>query len=257
MSRSSPIRSAARSSRPTTAERREFNAIAATGYPSPVKEVQDHWFREAKAQGYRSRAAFKLIEIDRRKKILRRGMRVLDVGAAPGSWTQVAAEAVCPKGEVIGFDLKAIDPSGLPPHATVLVADLRDIGLEAVGGRPFDAVLSDMAPDTTGDPSGDQARSARLCHALLDRIADWLRPGGTLVYKVFEGGDYPELLRRTRTIFEHVKGFKPPASRAESVEMYVIAEGRRRDLGQTDEMTPPTDPHAIARSRPRGWGAGA
>lgn len=220
-----------------------------------MKEVQDHWFREAKAQGYRSRAAFKLIEIDRRKRILRRGMRVLDVGAAPGSWTQVVAEAVGPKGEVVGFDLKSIDPSGLPPHARVLVADLREVELDSLGGRPFDVVLSDMAPDTTGDPSGDQARSARLCHALLDRIADWLRPGGVLVYKVFEGGDYPELLRRTRTMFEQVKGYKPPASRAESVEMYVIAEGRRRETETSGDAPDPADPHAIARNRPRGWGS--
>jgi 23S rRNA (uridine2552-2'-O)-methyltransferase len=220
-----------------------------------VKEVQDHWFREAKAQGYRSRAAFKLLEIDRRKRVLRRGMRVLDVGAAPGSWTQVAAAAVGPKGEVIGFDLKAIDPAGLPPQARVLTADLREIELESLGGRPFDVVLSDMAPDTTGDPSGDQARSARLCHDLLDRVARWLRPGGTLVYKVFEGGDYPELLKRTRTLFEQVKGFKPPDSRAESVEMYVIAEGRRREQEDSTSDSAPEDPHAIARNRPRGWGA--
>jgi 23S rRNA (uridine2552-2'-O)-methyltransferase len=220
-----------------------------------VKEVQDHWFREAKAQGYRSRAAFKLLEIDRRKRILRRGMSVLDVGAAPGSWTQVAAAAVGPKGRVVGFDLKVIDPAGLPPQARVLTADLREVDLESLGGRPFDVVLSDMAPDTTGDPSGDQARSARLCHELLDRMGPWLRPGGTLVYKVFEGGDYPELLKRTRTLFEQVKGFKPPASRAESVEMYVIAEGRLQDReGSTGESSP-ADPHAIARNRPRGWGA--
>lgn len=219
-----------------------------------MKEVQDHWFREAKAQGYRSRAAFKLLEIDRRKRVLRRGMRVLDVGAAPGSWTQVAAEAVGPQGEVIGFDLKAIDPSGLPPQARVLVADLREIGLEDLGGRPFDVVLSDMAPDTTGDPSGDQARSARLCHTLLDRVPGWLRSGGTLVYKVFEGGDYPELLRRTQSMFEQAKGFKPPASRSESVEMYVIAEGRRRDLESSADAAASADPHAIAKNRPRGWG---
>lgn len=219
-----------------------------------MKEVQDHWFREAKAQGYRSRAAFKLLEIDRRKRLLRKGMRVLDVGAAPGSWTQVAAAAVGPKGAVIGFDLKAIDPTGLPTQARVFTADLREVGLEELGGRPFDVVLSDMAPDTTGDPSGDQARSARLCHDLLDRVGRWLRPGGTLVFKVFEGGDYPELLKRTRTLFGQVKGFKPPASRAESVEMYVIAEVRRPDLdGFADEQAP-DDPHAIARNRPRGWG---
>lgn len=217
-----------------------------------MKEVQDHWFREAKAQGFRSRAAFKLLEIDQRRRVLRAGQRVLDVGAAPGSWLQVASKAVGSRGEVVGFDLKAIDPAGLPANARVLVADLREVTLEELGGRAFDVVLSDMAPDTTGDPSGDQARSARLCHALLDHLPTWLRRGGTLVYKVFEGGDYPELLRRTGAMFERAKGFKPTASRAESVEMFVIAEGFRGEPKAPSSASEPP----VARSRPRGWGAG-
>lgn len=217
-----------------------------------MKEVQDHWFREAKAQGYRSRAAFKLLEIDQRRRVLRPGQRVLDVGAAPGSWLQVASKAVGGRGEVVGFDLKSIDPAGLPPNVRSLVADLREVTLAELGGRPFDVVLSDMAPDTTGDPSGDQARSARLCHGLLDHLATWLRRGGTLVYKVFEGGDYPELLRRTGGMFERAKGFKPTASRAESVEMFVIAEGFRGEPRPKE----PTPEEPIATSRPRGWGAG-
>ena len=218
-----------------------------------MKEVQDHWFREAKAHGYRSRAAFKLLEIDRRRRLFRTGMRVLDVGSAPGSWLQVAAVAVGPTGRVVGIDLKTIDPAGLPDHVSVIVGDARDRSIADLGGRPFDLVISDMAPDTTGDRSGDQARSARLCHELLDRLPQWLRRGGKLVYKVFEGGDYPELLRRTRTMFTKVKGFKPPASRAESVEMFVISEGfepaESPPRRQSAEATVP-----IAPNRPRGWG---
>ena len=234
-----------------------------------MKEVQDRWFREAKAQGYRSRAAFKLLEIDRKRRLLRRGMRVLDVGAAPGSWLQVAAAAVGPKGTVVGVDLKTIDPSDLPEQVSLLAGDARELTLEDLGGRRFDLVISDMAPDTTGDRSGDQARSARLCHDLLDRLASWLRPGGNLVFKVFEGGDYPPLLQRTRSLFGKTKGFKPPASRAESVEMFVIAEGftppepgapRASHIegdasGSPGRDSEPVDRTPIARDRPRGWGA--
>ncbi len=225
-----------------------------------MREVQDHWFREAKAKGYRSRAAFKLLEIDRRKGLLRRGASVLDCGAAPGSWLQIAAERVGPQGRVVGVDLKAIDPAGLPAWVTLVEADLREMGLAQLGGRPFDLVLSDMAPDTTGDPSGDQARSARLVNELLDRLGEWLRPGGSLVYKVFEGGDYPPLLRRTTSLFARAKGFKPPASRAESVEMFVIAEGFRPSASSAsaaaagDEAANGPPPASPRPPRPRGWG---
>jgi 23S rRNA (uridine2552-2'-O)-methyltransferase len=215
-----------------------------------MREVQDHWFREAKAKGYRSRAAFKLLEIDRRRPILRSGAGILDCGAAPGSWLQVAAERVGPRGRVVGVDLKAIDPGGLPAWVTLVEADLRECSLGELGGRPFEVVLSDMAPDTTGDPGGDQARSARLVNDLLDRLGEWLRPGGALVYKVFEGGDYPPLLRRTQSLFARAKGFKPTASRAESVEMFVIAEGFRPAAGESGAEDPSSQP---ATPRLRGW----
>lgn len=220
-----------------------------------MKEVQDHWFREAKARGYRSRAAFKLLEIDRKRRVLRRGHRVLDVGAAPGSWLQVAAAAVGPKGRVVGVDIKEIDPTGLPDQVDLISRDVRELTLADLGGTSFDLVLSDMAPDTTGDRGGDQARSARLCHDLLDRLSEWLRPGGDLVFKVFEGGDYPELLQRTRTLFRKVKGFKPPASRSESVEMFVIAEGMKAagEPPREESAEARKDPFPIARDRPRGW----
>jgi len=192
-----------------------------------MKEVQDHYFRLAKERGYRARSAFKLIEIDERFKLLRSGQRVLDVGAAPGSWTQVAAAAVGPRGRVVAVDLKAIDARGMAANVEIMQADLNQIDVERFASQPFDLVISDMAPDTSGVPSADSAVSVRLCNALLDRVGQWLRGGGSLVMKVYEGGEYPDLLRRAQRMFEAVKGFKPKSSRAESVEMFVVCQRRR------------------------------
>lgn len=216
-----------------------------------MKEVQDHWFRLAKEEGYRSRAAYKLIDIDDRKRVIRRGDRVLDAGAAPGSWSQVASTRVGPKGEVVAVDLKEINRANLPPNVRVLRGDLRELSLEDLGGEPFDAVLSDMAPDTTGDPMGDGFRSARLCHDLLDRSMVWLRRGGNLVMKVFEGGEYPELLRRAGRMFGEAKGYKPRASRAESVEMFIVCLG----FNGTDGRLETAEDANLPRRKPsKGWG---
>ena len=157
---------------------------------------------------------------------------MLDAGAAPGSWAQVAAARVGPKGEVVAVDLKQINGGGYPRNVRLIQADLREITLDDLDGRPFDCILSDMAPDTTGDPMGDAVRSARLCHDLLDRAAEWLRQGGNLAMKVFEGGEYPELLKRAGRMFEEAKGYKPSASRAESVEMLVVCLGYRGNNGR-------------------------
>jgi 23S rRNA (uridine2552-2'-O)-methyltransferase len=213
-----------------------------------MKEVQDHWFRLAKAEGYRARSAYKLLELDERLRLLRKGDRVLDAGAAPGSWTQVAAKLVGERGRVEGVDLKAIDPKGLPANVRVHQADLREITHESLGGAPFDAVISDMAPDTSGVPMADAAISCRLCHALLDRCAHLLRPGGNLVMKVFEGADYPELLKRTRSLFAEAGASKPKASRAESVEIFIWGKGWKGAPRDGDGST--------ARVRPQpgaGW----
>ncbi len=217
-----------------------------------MRDVQDHWFREAKKQGYRSRAAFKLIEIDDKRKILARGDLVLDAGAAPGSWCQVAARRVGPRGRVIGVDLKRIDRHLMPDTVDLVEGDLRDFDPKDLEIDRFDVLLSDMAPDTTGDPFGDHHRSVRLCHELLDRASDWLRPGGNLVMKVFEGEAYRDLLDRVAGLFEKSKGFKPKASRGESVEMFVVAQGHRPvDHRSNDEETVPAPP----RPRPApGWG---
>jgi 23S rRNA (uridine2552-2'-O)-methyltransferase len=198
------------------------------------RELHDHYFREAKREGYRSRAAYKLIEIDDRRRVLSRGDRVLDCGAAPGSWLQVAGKRVGPKGVVVGVDLKPIQPDFQPlTNIRLAVGDLNEMepaDLMALAGdatRRYDVVISDMAPDTSGVPFSDHHASIRLCERLLDLCPAVLKGGGHLVMKVFEGEAYPELLQRTRSAFEKVKGFKPKASRDSSVEMYVVAHGMR------------------------------
>ncbi len=211
-----------------------------------MKEVQDHFFKLAKEQGYRARSAFKLIEIDDRKRLLKKGDRVLDMGAAPGSWTQIAAARVGPKGAVVAVDLKPIDPRGLPHHVSLMQADLLTLTPDHFGGVPFDVVISDIGPDTSGDPFSDSVRSVQLCHALLDRYPMWLRRGGHTTMKVYEGGDYPGLLRRCAELFGESKGFKPKSSRAESVEMFVTCKGYRGPAAR--------GVHEATRTRSRGWG---
>jgi 23S rRNA (uridine2552-2'-O)-methyltransferase len=214
------------------------------------REVQDHYFRLAKKEGYFSRAAYKLIELDDRKKLIRSGDRVLDCGCAPGSWVQVASKTVGPKGRVVGIDLKPVH-GDFPPNVRIIEGDLTTMAPADLLGDldRFDVILSDMAPSTTGDRTIDHHGSARLCHAVLDRCPDLLAPGGKIALKVFEGEAYPELLERAKTMFEKVRGFKPKASRGESTEIYLTAEGfsPRAAKGRGDVRR--TDP----RPKPRGW----
>ena len=220
-----------------------------------AREIHDHFFREAKRHGYRSRAAYKLTELDDRWKLLKPGSRVLDCGAAPGSWCQIAAERIGPRGRVIGVDLKPIDPLPNLPTVTLLQGDLRETPaadlLERAGG-PFDLILSDMAPFTTGDPRRDHHRSVRLVTFVLDQCPALLAPGGSVVIKVFEGETYPELLTRLRGMFESSKGFKPKASRQESVEMFLVGRGYRpAGANKADTEASHTTP---APPRPKtGW----
>ena len=212
-----------------------------------MRDIQDHYFKETKREGYRSRAAYKLLELDQRRKVISRGDRVLDCGAAPGSWCQVAAKRVGPKGQVVGIDLKIIDPAALPPNVQLIEGDFCEVTFEDLGGRPFDVIVSDMAPDTTGDPFGDHHRSIRLCHELLTRAGVLLRTGGNLVMKVFEGEAYRDLLDRANREFDRAKGFKPKASRSESVEMFIACHGYRGPSAAEGEESLPT------RRPSRGW----
>jgi 23S rRNA (uridine2552-2'-O)-methyltransferase len=182
--------------------------------------------KRAKEEGWRSRAAFKLIELDERCGLLGRGLRVIDLGAAPGGWTQVALKRGA--GAVVGIDLLPIDPI---PGAILLEMDFlapeAEPALEAaLGGRP-DLVLSDMAANTTGHSRTDQIKTGALAEAAALFALERLARGGAFVTKAFQGGLDTALLGELKRGFESVRHAKPPASRAESSEIYVVAQGRR------------------------------
>ena len=205
---------------------------------SSQRVLHDHFFREAKRNGYRSRAAYKLLEIDDKRDILRKRDYVLDLGAAPGSWLQVASKCVGPRGKVIGVDLKEIDNLQLD-NVTTMQEDVSELSLDTFGDDTlFDVILSDMAPNTTGNRTIDHHCSVRLCHTALDIAATLLRPKGNLVMKVLEGEAYKELLDRCENCFAVAKGFNPKASRAISTEMFVVCTGRRDDMPSSMDVAP-------------------
>ena len=192
------------------------------------RQLNDPYVHAAQDSGYRSRAAFKLIELDEKFHILGPGKRVVDLGAAPGGWSQVAAAATQPGGAVVAIDLQAIAPI---PGVTILQMDayaedaLARIA-DALGG-PADVVLSDMAASATGHAATDHLRVIALVEAAHDIATHLLAPGGAFVAKVFKGGTEKELLAALKRDFERVRHAKPPASRAGSAEEYVIATGFR------------------------------
>ena len=192
------------------------------------RHVTDAYVQRAKAQGYRSRAAYKLLEIDEREKLLRPDMTVVDLGAAPGSWSQIAAQKIRPAGKVIAVDLLDIAPiSGV----TVLKGDFRKADLVgALQGRLVDVVLSDLSPNLSGIPNVDQARLAELCAAAVDFCEIALKKGGVLVLKAFHGEAFDEVMQRLKHGFGSVRVVKPAASRGESRETYVVARLFQSDL---------------------------
>jgi 23S rRNA (uridine2552-2'-O)-methyltransferase len=187
------------------------------------RHVTDPYVRQAKGQGYRSRSAFKLLQIDAREKVLKPGQLVVDLGAAPGGWSQVAADRVKPRGRVIAIDLLPIAPiSGV----TVLKGDLRSESLyQALAGARVDVVLSDLSPNLSGIGNVDQARALELITAAIDFCCKVLKPEGVFVLKAFHGEAFEEVLQLLRRKFEKVKVVKPLASRGESAETYVVARG--------------------------------
>jgi 23S rRNA (uridine2552-2'-O)-methyltransferase len=187
------------------------------------RHVTDPYVRKAKQQGYRSRAAFKLLEIDSKERIFRSGMTVVDLGAAPGGWSQVAAAKVRPGGRVIAIDLLPVVPiSGV----TVLKGDFREeILVEALKGAKADVVLSDMSPNMSGIGNVDQARALELSAAAIDFCRKALMQDGVFLVKAFHGAAFDDLLARLKSSFRKVKSVKPSASRGESAETYVVARG--------------------------------
>lgn len=192
------------------------------------RQLNDPYVAEAKRRGYRSRAAFKLAQIDDKLRILKRGSRVVDLGAAPGGWSQVALERVGGAGRVVGLDLTAVE--GLA-GAQFLIADFLDDKapeqLKAALGGTADVVLSDMAAPATGHAQTDHLRIMALAEAAYAFAREVLAPGGAFVAKVLQGGSQRTLLTALKRDFDKVRHVKPPASRAESAELYVVSTGFR------------------------------
>jgi len=190
------------------------------------RQLNDPYVAAAQAQGWRSRAAFKLIEMDDRFKLIKPGMRVLDLGAAPGGWCQVAKKRGA--GQVVALDLLPVDSIA---GVTMLQGDFNDedmpARLEAALGGKADLVLSDMAPNTTGHNATDHLRIIALAELALEFAAKVLAPGGAFVAKVFQGGSEKQMLAPMKLLFASVRHAKPPASRKESSELYVVATGFR------------------------------
>lgn len=199
-------------------------------YPGWVYTRKDAFYKKAKQAGYRSRAAYKLLEINRAFHCIKRGNRVIDLGAWPGGWVQVAAELVGPHGKVVGIDLVTLDALPLK-NVTLLQGDATDLVqqeyLLAVVGSPADVLLSDMAPKLSGIREVDEARSFALCQAALACTPKLLRPGGTLILKVFMGSEHKAFLAALRTSFTTVKTTRPDATRSGSAETYAVAIGMK------------------------------
>ena len=197
------------------------------------EHVSDPYVQKAKAHGYRSRAAYKLLELDKKDRLLLQGHRVVDLGAAPGSWSQVAAAKIGAKGKLVEVDLLPMQPL---PGVHFIQGDFReqavlDALMLALGGRKADLVISDLAPNISGIGASDQARSLHLCELALDFARLCLKPGGSLLVKVFQGAGFTQFLAEMRRSFAKVASRKPEASRGRSSEMYLLGTGLKAETG--------------------------
>lgn len=194
------------------------------------EHFNDPWVKKAQAEGYRSRAVFKLLEIQQKDRLLKPGMTVVDLGAAPGGWTQAAVDLVGSRGLVIASDILEMEPV---PGAQFIQGDFReqevfDSILAALAGRPVDLVISDMAPNMSGERSVDQPRAMYLAELALEFAGRVLRPGGDLLVKVFQGEGIDAFRTDMRRTFRQLQVRKPEASRARSSEVYLL--GRDREM---------------------------
>jgi 23S rRNA (uridine2552-2'-O)-methyltransferase len=191
------------------------------------EHINDPYVQKAKAEGYRSRAAYKLLELDKRDRLLAPGRLVVDLGAAPGSWSQVAAAKLGARGRVVAVDILPMEPL---PGVHFVQGDFReqevlDALLLALGGSKADLVISDLAPNISGIAVSDQARAMHLAELALEFAGQCLKPGGSLVVKVFQGVGFTEFLGAMRRAFAKVGSRKPEASRGRSSEMYLLGKG--------------------------------
>lgn len=217
-----------------------------------MKNYRDHYFLKAKQENYPARSVYKLKELDKRFNIFRKGMKVLDLGAAPGSWSLGAAEKVAPNGRVLACDIQDTE-TVFPKNVTFLrenVFERTEVFEQLlVDTGPFDVIMSDMAPRTTGTRFTDQARSLELCQEALAVAELYLAHGGALIVKIFMGPDVQELVQAMRPQFEKVAFFKPKSSRPESKEIFyvglrfrgqpkgIVPEGSAQDDTLQDDTT--------------------
>jgi 23S rRNA (uridine2552-2'-O)-methyltransferase len=194
------------------------------------EHFDDPYVKRAQQEGYRSRATYKLAEIDRKDRLLRSGMTVVDLGAAPGGWSQYAARRVGERGAVIALDILPIDPL---PGVTIVQGDFREQSvldelLAVLDERPVDLVISDMAPNTSGVKAVDQPRAMHLIELAVDFALGCLQPGGDLLVKGFQGEGFEDVLATLRGNFASTRTRKPPASRSRSPELYLLARNYGR-----------------------------
>jgi len=202
-----------------------------------AEHFNDEFVKRARKEGYRSRAVYKLQEIDARDRLLKPGMTVVDLGAAPGAWSQYLVERVGRSGRVIALDIL---PMEVLPGVEVLQGDFTEEAtlkalLDALGGRPVDLVISDMSPNISGVDSADKARAMYLSELALDFATSVLKPGGAFLMKVFQGSGFSELYKEIQGKFTRVVSRKPKASRARSAEIYVLATGFRDGVSGGNE----------------------
>jgi 23S rRNA (uridine2552-2'-O)-methyltransferase len=191
---------------------------------------KDYYFQKAKSENYAARSVFKLQEMDQRFKIFRPQDYVLDLGAAPGSWSQYVSQVIGPKGRLLGIDLQPIRLT--LPNSQFITADLREVQLEKIMAEsgvnpPFDVVLSDMAPKTTGIRLTDQTRSFELCELALNLADRFLKPKGHFICKLFHSSDFEKFRNLVKVRFERIEILRPKSTRKESKEIFFIALNRR------------------------------
>lgn len=204
------------------------------------EHLNDHYVHLAQKEGYRSRAAYKLLEINDKDKLIQPGMVVVDLGSAPGSWSQVAAQKVGSRGEVFALDILEMAPMA---GVTFLQGDFREQSVlrqfeTLLAGRPVDLVISDLAPNIAGNAMMDMPRSLYLIELALDFAMHHLKPGGHYLVKAFQGSGYPEYLALLKQCFDQVLTRKPKASRDRSNEIYLLGKGRKVDAPQVFEPSP-------------------
>lgn len=194
------------------------------------EHLNDPWVLKAKAEGYRSRAVFKLLEIDKKDRLLKPGIVAVDLGSAPGSWSQVAAPRLRPGGELFALDILPMEPL---PEVTFLQGDFREDAVLAeverlLAGRAVDLVLSDMAPNMSGNAVSDDGRMMLLAELALDFARQHLRPGGKMLIKVFQGAGFTEFRSAMMKVFTSVQSRKPDASRDRSAEVYLLGLDKKQ-----------------------------